>query len=265
MAALVTQIVDNNELKSAASAAKKEQESKDTPTEDQHFRELYEAISASELGSILPPPLCREIAEFGKLFVDSVLLTEEEQTYLVEMIESQSQTERFKNAEWKLLNRHSRDGDQFDWAYNEFHKLCDGKTNTICLMNVEETGWICGGYASAAWNSSGFNVAAKDDDAFLFVIRPENKRKIFHRKRDEEGKLIREHGILNSYPDGFNFGYNTFWWGDGTRSDEGQRMIQGAANNYYTFESLSELTGHDHDGWSDYSHWEDYEVFQLVE
>ena len=228
------------------------------------FRELYDTVCESELGSTLPPPLCREIAEFGRLFVDSVLLNEEEQAYLAEMIQSQSQTEHFKYAEWNLLNRHSRDGDQFDWAFNEFHKLCDGKSNTICLMNVEETGWICGGYASAAWGSGGYNVGTKDDDAFLFVIRPENKRKIFHRKRDEEGKLVAEHGILNSYPDGFNFGYNTFWWGNGNRSDEGQRIIRGHPDDYYTFESMQDLTGYEQKGY-ERPHWSDYEVFQLVQ
>lgn len=252
MAAHVTGSDDENGQSSLQKTNEKE-------PDNEHFGELFDAISTSELGSILPSSICREIAEFGRIFVDSVLLTEEQQAVLVQLIESQSQTKQFENAEWKLLCRHSRDGDQFDWAYNEFHKLCDGKRNTICLLKVKETGWICGGYASAAWHSAGVNVAAKDDNAFLFVIRSENEWKVFHRKRDEDGKLLRENGILNSSLDGFNFGYNSFWWGNGYQNDLGQRVVLGTAGNYYTFESLKDLTGHTNTSWSD------YEVFHLIE
>ena len=58
------------------------------------FRVMYDAICDSDLDASLPLIICREIAEFGRISLDSSLMTVEEQSYLVEMIESQSQTER---------------------------------------------------------------------------------------------------------------------------------------------------------------------------
>ena len=228
---------------------------------DERFVAIYEAICASELGSLLPPPLCREIAEFGRRSMDSAVLSNEEQGYLIEMIESQSQTEHLKDRDWKLLCR----GSNGDDTQKAFHTACDGKEHTVCLLEVEETGWICGGYASTEWKSTNWNTPAKDDNAFLFVIRPKEKRNVFHRKKNEEfeGALCENEGILYNEGDGFNFGYNTLYWGNYAKSESQIRVIYNQTHqDYFTYDSRLDVTGHE-----EYPrpHWKDYEVFQLVE
>ena len=242
-------------------------------TNNTRFKSVYDAVLKSTWGSTIPPSLCYVIAEFGWIYIDSSLLTREEQDYIFEMITSQRQTEKFAQSEWNLLCRHSRDRKWIGYArgtnkYEEpsdlFHRLCDGKRHTICLMDVDETGYICGGYASAAWGAGGSPV--KDDDTFLFVIRPKGKRAVFHRKRDDSGKLIERNGILNSRAGGFNFGFNTFSWGISSKyyqSEEGMRAIHTSVDDYYTHQSKRELVGKVFQlGWS--GHWTDFEVFQLV-
>ena len=201
--------------------------------EDVRLRELYDAISWSELGSILPSSICREIAEFGSVFVDSAMLTNEEQRYLVEMIGSQDQMEQFKYRNWKLLCSTPRDKDTQKVFGSEF----DGKGNTVCLVEVKETGWICGGYGSTEWRSTYYKQSEGDENAFLFVIRPKEKRKVFHRERNAEG-------------DGFNFEYNTIQlWICGWQPDD-----------IFDQQCANEVAGHD---LSPQPHWKDYEVFQL--
>ena len=221
------------------------------------FKSLYEAVSESELGSTIPPPISNVIAQFGWIIMDSKLLTEEEQDYMLEMIESQQQTEKFKCCDWKLLCRAS-DG---DGTQKQFHDACDGKKHTVCLMEVEETGYICGGYASTEWKSTDYNTGAKDDDAFLFVIRPIEKRNVFHRKRHENGDLCRSDGILYNKGDGFNFGYNTLFWGNENTEERRIKMIRISSDTqYFTYESEIDVVGRK--GWG-CTQWKDYEVFQL--
>ena len=241
-----------------------ESKSKNKLMSDERFRALYAAICASELGASVPPIICREIAEFGHILLDSSLLTAEEEGYLIGMIESQSQTEQFKGAEWNLLCRYSRDGvdAQYARAQELFHNTCDGKKHTVCLLDVKETGWICGGYASTEWKSTGSNTAAKDENAFLFVIRPAEKRKVFHRKRNGKGDLIQpDRGILYNRGDGFNFGYNDFFWGNNYRTfDQVSQIYTRNGSQYFDWDAAEELTGQKaHPN----PHWTDFEVYQL--
>lgn len=126
MAAFVTGNDDNNDSKQSTSTNVKPQKSDIQIAADVLLRELCEAISVSELGSILPYSICQKIAEYGRIFIDSVILTEEEQLYMTEMIESQSQTQHLKNCEWNLLYSGSTDGDTQD----SFHSNCDGYAST---------------------------------------------------------------------------------------------------------------------------------------
>ena len=101
----------------------------------------------------IPKEVVRIIVEFSKISFESVILTEEEQAYLVEIIEAQRETQRrrrpyqLKRAEWKLLCRGSKDGK----TQRAFHDACDGQRHTVCLLDVDSTGYVCGGYASTAW------------------------------------------------------------------------------------------------------------------
>merc|ERR1712168_332046 len=106
-----------------------------------------------------------------------------------------------------------------------------------------ETGWLCGGYASTEWESTLSNTKGKDEDAFLFVIRPADKRKVFHRQRNCDGEVVEpEGGILFNRGDGFNFGYNTLFWGNANQSEERIREIW-ADTGYFTHESPNALIG----------------------
>lgn len=136
-----------------------------------------------------------------------------------------------------------------------------------------DTGWICGGYASTEWSpESGTlgvwgNYTLKDENTFLFVIRPKDKRNIFHRKRDDDGNLLQPNGGLVWNPsDGFNFGYNTLYWGNGrywamTGIYVNSEHPQNKSHEYYDLESAVDIVGQ-----NEYPqpNWKDFEVFQLV-
>eukprot|EP01083_Nonionella_stella_P258302 883074_1 len=138
----------------------------------------------------MPPEIILLIVEFIQAFIDSTILNDEEKNYLFQLITEQNQTAQFKNCEWELLARGTTNG----MKQSIFHEYCDGKQNTICLLDIHSTGFICGGYASSAWQSTDSNYQVKDDNAYLFVIRPKSKRKIFHRKKNNDGVLIEPNG-----------------------------------------------------------------------
>jgi hypothetical protein len=69
----------------------------------------------------------------------------------------------FENKSFSLLWRGSRDG--FDAA--TFHRLCDGKANTVTVIK-NTNGFIFGGYTSIPWSSSGGYKT--DSTAFLFSL-----------------------------------------------------------------------------------------------
>ena len=230
-------------------------------SKNERFRVLCQAICASELGASIPTFICHEIAEFGHILLESALLTAEEESYLIEMIESQRQTEYFQNCDWKLLCRGSRDGK----TPTAFHDACDGHKYTVCLMDVEETGWICGGYASTEWKSTDHSQRAKDDDAFLFVIRPKGKRHVFHRQRDKAGNLLWDDcGVTHYKRDGFNFGAHILFWGHSKLGDKDLiRLIRcRGANEYFDYKAADEIIGKDELGRTGGS-WTDFEVYQL--
>jgi len=68
------------------------------------------------------------------------------------------------NKKFSLLWRGSRDG--FDAA--AFHRLCDGKANTVTFIK-NTNGFIFGGFTSLPWSSSG-GVYQADKSAFLFSL-----------------------------------------------------------------------------------------------
>jgi len=61
------------------------------------------------------------------------------------------------------LWRGSRDG----FAASTFHKLCDGKPNTLTLIK-STTGSVLGGYTSVPWSCGGCYKA--DNTAFIFTL-----------------------------------------------------------------------------------------------
>jgi hypothetical protein len=69
----------------------------------------------------------------------------------------------FETKKFPLLWRATRDG--FQAA--KFHSLCDGKANTLTVIN-STTGYIFGGYASLAWSST--TSYKNDPTAFMFTL-----------------------------------------------------------------------------------------------
>lgn len=67
------------------------------------------------------------------------------------------------NLKWKLLYKATRDG----FRGQDFHRLCDGHPQTMNIIK-SKNGYLFGGYAHTAWNSS--NTYTNDPRAFLFTL-----------------------------------------------------------------------------------------------
>ena len=89
--------------------------------------------------------------------IDSAIA--EVETFL-DILESWTSTEA---GDWELLLRGSRDG----FSAAEFHRRCDGKTNTLVIAR-DTAGSVFGGFADVAWQSS--NTYIHSIAAFLFTL-----------------------------------------------------------------------------------------------
>ena len=77
---------------------------------------------------------------------------------------------------FNLLYRASRDGD----SPKDYHSKCDGKTNTLCVIQTPK-GCKFGGYTEVTIDSSGNDY--KDSNAFVFSL---NNNKIYENLKKEE-------------------------------------------------------------------------------
>ena len=81
----------------------------------------------------------------------------------------------YKNILFKLIYRATRDGD----TYQDFHRMCDNKSPTICIMKTPK-GYIFGGYTTVLFNNpENKDLYLKDKNAFVFSL---NKREKFNTK-----------------------------------------------------------------------------------
>ena len=87
--------------------------------------------------------------------MDTAILTQIDIRHFYEMTGAASAT---------LLYRASRDG----YHASAFHAKCDGRTRTVTVFKTN-TNYVFGGYASAAWSSTGGYV--DDTSAYLFGLR----------------------------------------------------------------------------------------------
>ena len=65
---------------------------------------------------------------------------------------------------FELLYRGSRDG----MTAADFHRLCDGKTDTVCVIK-DSNGNVFGGFADKAWSMQSSYV--KSEKSFLFSLK----------------------------------------------------------------------------------------------
>eukprot|EP01084_Bolivina_argentea_P267863 454824_1 len=173
------------------------------------------------------------------LWIDSNILTPNEQDSLLSMVNNHPMTKKFARCEWKLLLRASRDGD----STKIFHELCDHKKNTICFVETEY-GHVCGGYVETEWKNGRDNIwDIQCDNAYMFVVRPTSK--IFEQKKTSKSS------VAHYWGDSFNFGYNDLYLKDNKKG-------YCHSYNHYNFKTSKEVAG------GEIFIFVDYEVFQLI-
>jgi hypothetical protein len=67
---------------------------------------------------------------------------------------------------WTLLYRGSRDG----FGSSNFHQKCDGKSNTLTVIETTK-GFVFGGFTPVGWDSSGNYKADNSQKSFLFTVK----------------------------------------------------------------------------------------------
>ncbi len=76
----------------------------------------------------------------------------------------------FQNKTFSLLWKGKRDG----YAASTFHRLCDGKPNTLTVSSTLGAGYaysIFGGYTAVPWSSPSSSQFHSDPKAFLFTLQ----------------------------------------------------------------------------------------------
>ena len=98
------------------------------------FGFIRELINENNCNIYIPKTIKLLITLFvPNLFIDSSILTIKEKDELLSMINTHKITcNKFKNCEWKLLLRASKDG----YSTKTFHNLCDNKPNTVCFVET---------------------------------------------------------------------------------------------------------------------------------
>ena len=64
-----------------------------------------------------------------------------------------------------LIFRASRDG----WGADDFHRLCDDRGPTLCLVQTH-TDYMCAGFTSKAWRSPKNGTHVEDATACVFAL-----------------------------------------------------------------------------------------------
>ena len=109
--------------------------------------------------------------------IDSLIVSKKEDVQLLKEWISP-----YKKISFNLIYRATRDGD----TTNDFHKMCDDKSPTICIMKTPK-GFIFGGYTTVLFNNNeNREVKLKDDKAFVFSL---NKREKY-RTQDESRSIL---------------------------------------------------------------------------
>ena len=110
--------------------------------------------------------------------IDSLIVSKKEDVQLLKEWISPN-----KKISFNLIYRATRDGD----TINDFHRMCDDKSPTICIMKTPK-GYIFGGYTTALFNSKeNEELKLKDDKAFVFSL---NKREKYKTQDESRSILI---------------------------------------------------------------------------
>ncbi len=146
----------------------------------------------------------------------------------------------FEKKSFSLLWRGSRDG--FDAA--AFHRLCDGKSNTVTVIK-NTNGFIFGGFTSIPCSTSGDYKA--DSTAFLFSLtNPSNTPLKMKVKLPEYavrnylnygptfggGHDLHVFSLSNKNRDSY-MNLKSYEFPNGLSGNEGGKFIVGGSNNYF--------------------------------
>jgi len=147
----------------------------------------------------------------------------------------------FENKSFSLLWRGSRDG--FDVA--AFHRLCDGKANTVTVIK-NTNGFIFGGFTSVAWSSS--NDGHKSDStAFLFSLTNHSNTPLKLKVKPTQIAVYHNSNCGPSFGDGCDLyvpslsntnrnnymNLNAYEFPNGKSSTEGGKFIVGGSDNKF--------------------------------
>jgi len=142
----------------------------------------------------------------------------------------------FENKTFSLLWRGSRDG--FDAG--TFHRLCDGKGNTVTVIKSTED-YIFGGYTEIPWSSE--NGYKRDRGAFLFSLTNPSENPFKFRVNDSSYAVYHSSygpafGDLfvgdqpNVYRDSSLF-FDYYESPNGKYGEEGGQFILGSSDNKF--------------------------------
>ena len=120
----------------------------------------------------IPSDIQQLIQQFAEKCMGSKIITDDEEHRFIQLLLSKKPS-LFNEKEFQLLYRASEN----DYSARKFHNLCDNKGATLVIVQ-SEFGNIFGGYTSIPWKTTkrdGEITFAKDETAFLFIIRNDDK------------------------------------------------------------------------------------------
>jgi len=143
----------------------------------------------------------------------------------------------FENKLFSLLWRGSRDG----FYAAAFHRLCDGKANTVTVIK-NTNGFIFGGFTAIPWSSS--DDYKEDSTAFLFSLT--NPSSTLLKLKVKPGQDAVSHYSLsgpkfgdlhvssssNTNRDSY-MNFSSYEFPNGKGGNEGGKFIAGGSNNYF--------------------------------
>ena len=156
-------------------------------------------------GVQIPIALKHLVQQFSNKVIPSKMLTIQEDISFIQL--TTSKLPSFKTAKFNLLYRGSDD----KFTLVNFHKLCDNKGPTMCIIH-NDVGNIFGGYTSKSWTSPSEKQKVYDDKAFLFLIKA-------YKESQEYPKIFKckdpEHAVYHNKDSGPIFGKDHADCGEG--------------------------------------------------
>ena len=125
-----------------------------------------------------PDDIINIIYAFYLIRIASGILDLKEQSALINLLynrlKKDKEYENIKSIETELLFRASEN----EYDGDKFHTACDNKGPVLLIVETEYD-HVFGAFLSKSWNG---RIAAKDENAFLYIIRP--TMEIFEQKKE---------------------------------------------------------------------------------